>query len=248
MPRRTLAHFAAPTAAIAVLLVSAGVAGGQSLYRRAMQRPSAPATDARTTNPERMEFAADGQPTLASIGIAVVLPPEPRSFQPNDLITILIAERSSASREQSLETQKSVDLSGEVLATIDAMKLLELRLEQGRIGGSLPEWGWIFDNEFEGEGNSESGLAVTARVTARVVEVFPNGNLLLESRTTVVMDEEEQVILVSGIARAEDISAQNTIQSSLLADLNLNMQHAGPVKSAAQKGIVTRVLDTLFAF
>ncbi|MGP1345743.1 MAG: flagellar basal body L-ring protein FlgH [Phycisphaerales bacterium] len=248
MPRFTTARFAATTTAAGVLLISAGVASAQSLYRRAMQRPSAPATDARTTNPERMEFAADGQPTLASIGIAVVLPPEPRSFQPNDLITILIAERSSASREQSLETEKSSNVSGEVQATIDLMKLLELRLEQGRIGGSLPEWGVTFDRDFEGEGASESEVAVTARVTARVVEVFPNGNLLLESRTTVVTDEEEQVILLSGIARSEDISAQNTIQSSLLADLNLNMQHAGPVKSAAQKGIVTRVMDTLFAF
>lgn len=244
---RNIPLIAASLTAATLLAVTSTSA--QSLYRRAMERPPAPSNDARAINPERMSFAADGQPTLASIGIAVVLPPEPRTFQPNDLITILIAERSSASRKQTLETEKSTSLNGEVQATIDLIKLLELRLQQGRTSADdLPAWGMSFDREFEGEGNADSDFSVTARVTARVVEVFPNGNLLLESRTTVVTDHEEQVILLSGIARAEDISRQNTIQSSLLADLNLNMQHAGPVKSAAQKGIVTRVLDSLFAF
>lgn len=244
--RTTTAIVSSLTAAV---LIATGTADAQSLYRRAIQRPAAPSDDARTINPERMTFAQDGQPTLASIGIAVVLPPEPRKFQPNDLITIIIAERSSASRKQKLETEKSYSVDGEVKAMIDLMKLLELRLEQGRTRqDGLPYWGISFDREFEGEGKANSDFSVTARVTARVVEVFPNGNLLLESRTTVVTDQEEQVILLSGIARSEDISAQNTIQSSLLADLNLNMQHEGPIKNAAQKGLVTRVLDSLFAF
>lgn len=244
--RKTIAAAVSLTTAA---LLATSAASAQSLYRRAIQRPPVESEDARTVNPERMTFAQDGQPTLASIGIAVVLPPEPRTFQMNDLITIIIAERSSASRKQKLETEKSMNMDGEVRATIDLMKLLELRLQQGRTQeDDLPVWGMSFDRDYEGEGKTNSDFSVTARVTARVVEVFPNGNLLLESRTTVVTDNEEQVILLSGIARADDISAQNTIQSSLLADLNLNMQHEGPVKNAAQKGVITRVLDTLFAF
>jgi flagellar L-ring protein FlgH len=218
-------------------------ASAQSLYTQV--QPAAPPD----REAELQTEPTDGTPSLQSVSLYAVEPPEPRSFQTEDLITIIISERTNSESTQTLETEKRTQLSGSVTSTIDLIKLLQLRLQQGRDQtDDLPEVGVSFDNRYEGEGEYERDDRLTARVTARVVEVKPNGNLLLEARTTVRTDDEEKVILVSGVARTEDVTAANSVLSNQMYDLRVDIQHAGRVKEAADKGIVSRVLDTLFAF
>jgi flagellar L-ring protein precursor FlgH len=81
-----------------------------------------------------------------------------------------------------------------------------------------------------------------------VIEVKPNGTLVLESKTVVRSDNEEQVITLSGICRPDDISQTNTVQSSQMFGLDLNIQNAGDIKNTANKGVIPRVLDALFNF
>ena len=54
--------------------------------------------------------------------------------------------------------------------------------------------------------------------------------------------------MLSGVAREQDITAQNTILSSQLANLNLILENEGELKDTAEKGLITTVLDTVFAF
>lgn len=191
----------------------------------------------------------DGTPGLGQISLYVVEPPEPRTFLENDLITIIISERARTDRTQELETEKSYEIDGEVTSSLDLLSLLEGRLQQGRdADDDLPVLSGGIETEFEGEADYVRDDSVTARVTARVLEVKPNGNLVLEARTVVRTDEEEQVILVSGTARTDDVTNNNSIQSNQLYDLRIDMQHTGEVKKGASKGIVTKVLDTIFNF
>ncbi len=102
--------------------------------------------------------------------------------------------------------------------------------------------------KFEGEGEYERKERVTARITARVLEVKPNGTLLIEARTSIQTDSEKQTILLAGMCRSEDVSARNTVSSSQLFDLTLNIQHEGQVKKAAEKGLIPRALEAIFNF
>ncbi|MEM1422780.1 MAG: flagellar basal body L-ring protein FlgH [Planctomycetota bacterium] len=231
------------TAVLTALAILAATGGAQSLYEQ--------------TQPERVGERGrdtqlgptDGAPGLRQISLYHVEPPQPRQFLPNDLVTVIISERARTDRRQELETLKEFEINGSVTSTVDLLKLLELRLQQGRDSSDdLPVLQADFDREYIGESEFRRDDTVTARVTARVVEVKPNGNLLLEARTSVRTDTEEQVILLSGTARGEDVTNNNTVQSNQLFDLTVDIQNTGQVKDGSSKGLFTRVLDTIFNF
>ena len=85
-------------------------------------------------------------------------------------------------------------------------------------------------------------------MAAEVIEILPNGNLVLEARTRIKTDEEEMFTQLTGICRPEDITAANTILSNQIFDLKVEKMHFGQVRDAANKGILARVLDAVFAF
>jgi len=199
--------------------------------------------------PETAVAGVDADPAqpLYAYSLVAVRPPEPREFLPQDLITIIIRETSRVQRDQTVETEKTHSLEAEVIQLQAIRQFLELRGDPTKetIAGSP-----IFETTgtFEGEGDYERNDDVTARVTARVLEVKPNGLLLLEARTTVQTDEEIQTITLSGYCRTDDVSESNTVQSSELYDLQLNVQHEGEIRRATEKGLIPRVFETLFNF
>ena len=88
----------------------------------------------------------------------------------------------------------------------------------------------------------------SARIAAEILEVKPNGTVVLEARKRIEKDDEIQTILIAGKVRTEDITLQNTVLSSQLADLTLSVQNEGEVRDAAKKGFLTKLFDTIFAF
>lgn len=191
--------------------------------------------------------AIDPYAGLRRTSILFVEPPEPVEYRRHDLITIIIDETTSAESSQTLETEKDWRADGQVGSIIDPWELLELRLRGGD-ATNIPLIDADFRREYTGEGDYERRDRFTTRLTAKVLEVKPNGTLLVEARERIVTDEEERVLVVTGLCRPQDITLQNTILSGQMADLNVVLQHEGEVRQAAKKGLITRVLDALFAF
>ena len=190
--------------------------------------------------------AAEGGLTLATASFFLVEPPEPRVFRENDLITVIVSERSEVANENTLETDTSFDMSGGVTSMPDLLQLLELRWRDYE---NLPvNVDMNFDRGFSGEGEQEVSRETTARVTARVIEIKPNGTMLLESKTSIRTDGEEQVIVISGLARQEDVTIANTVQSNQMANLIVDIQHYGELKKSAEKGLIPKAFDLLFNF
>jgi flagellar L-ring protein precursor FlgH len=185
---------------------------------------------------------------LEDVSLTYIPEPEVRTFQKHDIITIIIDETSSQTSSQKLETEKESKSNVEIAAMIDLLKLLELQLNTNpRLENRT-----IFDasakREFTGEGDYERKDKFSARITATVLEVKPNGSLVLEASKRIEKDEEIQTLVIAGLARSEDITTQNTILSSQLANLSLAVENEGEVKKASEKGIITEFFDMLFAF
>lgn len=213
----------------------AGSASGQSLFLVSDHAPP--------------DAPGVSQPLVApsQVSLLWVPEPEPRVFQKHDIITILIDEVSSQTSSQKLETETESDASANLGAMLSLAKLLELRIEQGDTSNvDLIEFG--ASREFTGEGDYERKDRFVARITATVLEVKPNGALVLEATKRIAKDDEIQTIVLSGMVREEDITRQNTVLSSQMAGLNVVSKNEGPVRDAAKKGIITEVLDALFAF
>lgn len=186
-------------------------------------------------------------PTLSQVSMFDTQPPEPRTFKENDLLTVIISERASLSRTQKEQQDKTYDIKGAAVSFPDMLQLLQLRLENGR-QSNLPKVDLNYDTGYEGEGKYKREDKLTARVTARVLEVKPNGTLLVEARTEVKSDNECQLIVLAGLCRQDDVTVQNTIQSSQLFDLKLDIQNTGDVRATSNKGWIPRIIETLFNF
>ncbi len=197
--------------------------------------------------PNPAPTAADPAESLYGMSLFAVRPPEPKQFQRHDLITIIVNESSTQESEQTLETSKETDASATLGATLSIEQLLDLRLENSSIS-DLELLRYAAQREFEGEGEYERTDRITDRLTATVIDVKPNGVLVLEARRFTASDEETKTFVLSGHCRTEDVTEQNTIQSNQLADLKLEVSHEGNVREAASKGPLTRFMEWLLPF
>jgi flagellar L-ring protein precursor FlgH len=211
--------------------IFAGSASAQSLFLRSVSEPA----------------AIGNQQELRATSMYLVEPPEPREFKVHDIIYIIINENSIARSQQSLESTKVNQARNRLNGVIDPFKLLELRLEGSSVD-NLALLDMQVQNLYQGEGEYDRNDQIIARIAAEVIDVKPNGNIVLQAKKSVQTDDETKSIVLSGVARQADITLENTLLSSQIADMRLDMQHEGDLPKSAKKGIVTRALETLFAF
>jgi flagellar L-ring protein precursor FlgH len=105
-----------------------------------------------------------------------------------------------------------------------------------------------FDNNLEHEGKQERRDDLTLRIAAEVIDVKPNGQLILEAKKKIQNDEELQDITLTGACRGEDVTADNTVLSTQLLNLNINVQNKGAVRDASSRGWFSWLWDATRAF
>ncbi|MHC5004463.1 MAG: flagellar basal body L-ring protein FlgH [Planctomycetota bacterium] len=175
--------------------------------------------------------------------------PGPREFAKHDLVQIIVRESSASHSKHELDAEKEYDIDGRIKAWphFDIVDMLQLQLAAGNTS-PLPELSAEFSKNFEGDGEYKRRDDLTARLTAEVVEVLPNGNLVLEARTQITNDDEGAIMTMTGICRSDDVSAANSVLSSQVFNLKFEKVHTGELKKANQKGIITKIFDFFFAW
>jgi len=228
------------------MLAAASTASAQSLYE--IGRPDSDAIRGTSAVAEiGPPVAPDAGVALQEASLFVITPPEPRTFQENDLVTVIVSERSKADRSQTVETEKEYDIEGQLSNFLDLSELLKGRFVDDD-DDNFPQIGLDLKNEFKGEGDYERSDTITDRITARVVEVKPNGTLLLEARRMIKTDDEVQVATLSGVCRQLDITNRNTVQSNQLFDMTLIVENEGMIRKTTKPGFIKQAMDLLFNF
>ncbi|MDF1555174.1 MAG: flagellar basal body L-ring protein FlgH, partial [Deferrisomatales bacterium] len=139
-----------------------------------------------------------------------------------DLVTVLVLESSVASREASTNVSRNSSVDAEVTAFLGAeANSYGLGNLYGSAGGFKPQVGAATGNSFKGAGSTTRKDELRTRVTARVVNVLDDGNLIIEGRRQVQVNAETQYLFVRGIVRTQDIKPDNTITSVALADAQI---------------------------
>ncbi len=186
---------------------------------------------------------------LRAVSMFAISPAESRIFHAHDLIQIIVRESTAAKSKHELETEKDVKFKGAVNQWPD-LQLSSLLNGWVRAGTTdqLPQLDLTFNKDFKGDGEYERRDDFTARLTSEVLQILPNGNLILESRTRMDQDGEKFTLKVTGTCRSQDVTAANTILSSQLHDLKVEKINTGSLKNANKPGLFTRIIDTLFAF
>jgi flagellar L-ring protein FlgH len=189
-------------------------------------------------------------PAIARASYSAVRVPEPKRFAVQDLVQIIVRESTESDSESSLETKKDSKYDGEIsdFPMLNIKDLLDFAIKPNTFPNGTPKVGVSFKSDFSGDGEASRKDTFTGRIQARIIDVKPNGTLVLEARKFIAHDKETLEMVLTGVCRKEDIAADNTILSTQLADLRLDKKHTGELRRTAKKGIFTRVMDGIFNF
>ena len=169
-------------------------------------------------------------------------PKDPPTYKVNDLLTIIVREQSKYESEAELETEKQYDIKSE----LDAF----LKFTAGGVGATAfrrgkPTVDYKFKNKLEGEGDASRQDKLTTRITAKIVDVKPNGNLVIEAKRRVQHDDELYMIALTGTCRKDDVTADNTILSTQLANTDITVKTDGALRDSTRRGWIPKLLDLL---
>lgn len=170
-----------------------------------------------------------------------------RAYRINDIVTIIISESSSASETARTSTSKGNDLQSGVSALWNANIAGNLFGEEGG-SPNYPSLNISSDHSFNGTGTTSRQGSFTAQIAAVVKEVQPNGNLIIEGKRTILINEEQKNMTISGVVRPEDISTGNTVSSSKVADAQISYDGQGPITAKARQGWIMRFFDWIPIF
>ena len=169
----------------------------------------------------------------------------------NDLVTINIVESSTASKKAETDTTRDSSIE----AGIDSFLGAPLTKNLGDVLGALGVSGIISPkisasskNNFAGTGNTTRAGNLVATITARVIDVLPNGNFLIESRKDITVNREKQVLLLRGVIRPYDIAGDNTILSSYVANAEIIYTGDGVISEKQKQGWLASLFDTVWPF
>ena len=228
-----------------LLAVVAVEARAQSLLEGSDGQPQTTTTQPGLVAASGSESVAE---RLSQVSLFAVVPPKPKTYQVHDLVEVIVKESSVQKFKQSLDTKEKLDLTAELTKFPSLRNLLEAQLRQGDSTGLPVGVGIKNDDKYKGEGTYERKDDLTSRLMAEVIDVKPNGTLVIEAREVIDSDGEKSTMVLSGICRNEDITKQNTLQSTQLARLNIRVEHEGEVKNASEKGLLTKVFEAIFNF
>ena len=163
-----------------------------------------------------------------------------------DLITVYIDERTITELSAETGTQRNSGMTGKLGSFFGLGKQIT-KNNQGNLGGGL---GYETESKhgFKGEGTTSRAGTLQGRLTCRVLEVMRNGTLKVWGYKQVRSNRETQYLVVEGLARPLDIAADNTIQSSLLAEAKIEFNGAGVVGDKQGPGVVHRAVDHAWPF
>jgi flagellar L-ring protein precursor FlgH len=114
--------------------------------------------------------------------------------------------------------------------------------------GQMPAMKMSGKNDFSGGGQINNSEKITARFAVKVVDVLPNGNLVVEGTRQTSFAGETQDAVLRGVVRSEDVQSNNNVYSFNVADATIRYASHGSVTDAQRKGWFTKVWDKLSPF
>ncbi|MCP4707760.1 MAG: flagellar basal body L-ring protein FlgH [Planctomycetes bacterium] len=246
------------------VMLPAGVALGQpsnSIFQRAAQnvqsrnfrgmssnagvRPMAGGYGASMYNTSQQASQMPRQMSVRNASWITVSKPRQKDFRLHDLVTIVVHEVSQHKTNTKTDAERDYSISA---ALTDWIRLSGGNLRPDKQTRGDPQIGLDFEKELKSKAKIERQDTVTARIHAEVIDVLPNGNLVLEATHNVTTDEEVMTITLTGMCRSKDIGVDNSVISTQLANLDLQKHHKGIARDAGKRGIISGFLDLILPF
>lgn len=169
-------------------------------------------------------------------------------FEIGDIVTVIVRERVEASTTAGTDTKKESDVESEADAgdnqflVADNPGLNIINEEE------LPNWQIEAENETRTRGTTRRASELELTITCVVTKIVDDNLIYIEGEKRVSVNREDTFMKVSGMVRARDVSAANTINSNQIAGANIELKGKGPLWNNQRRGIFTKILDWFSPF
>lgn len=170
-----------------------------------------------------------------------------RAKRVGDILTVVLAEQTDAKKEATTSTSK------DTTADLGNPTVLGSPLSFNS-PGFMPKRTLNLDTsvdssqKFDGSGDSSQSNSLTGNVTVTVVEVLANGNLVVRGEKTVRINQGDEYLKVSGVVRPQDVSSDNSVLSTQLADAHIAYSGSGFVADSNSMGWFARFVNAWWPF
>jgi flagellar L-ring protein precursor FlgH len=170
----------------------------------------------------------------------------PAQVRMHDLITIVVDEKSAVTSTGQLNRQKTGKFDAELKDWIHfapgwSMKPSPMSNGQPKANGTL-------DSQYQAQADLETKDALSFKISAEIVDVRPNGNLVVEAHHRIQVNEDIWVASLRGVVRREDVLPNNTVLSQNIAELEIEKKEVGNVRDGYRRGWLVRLYDRFSIF
>ncbi|NUQ63600.1 MAG: flagellar basal body L-ring protein FlgH [Pirellulales bacterium] len=170
---------------------------------------------------------------------------EPREIKIHDLITVVVDEKSQVISEGEVDRRKKADLN---MVLSDWLKLDGLDVKPAPQPNGDPTIGGSLDSKYRAEAELETRDAMKFRIASEVVDIRPNGTIVIEGHRMIRNNEEVWEMSLCGVVRPEDVLPNNTVLSENVADLRIHKREAGHIRDGYRRGWFLKWLDAYQPF
>jgi flagellar L-ring protein FlgH len=159
-----------------------------------------------------------------------------RASQVGDILTIMLVERTSSSKSNSASTDRGGDigLTPPVTGILSAIKPTDVKISGKQ--------------SFKGKGETAQSNQLSGEVSVTVAAVYPNGTMFIRGEKLMTLNRGDEAVQISGLVRASDISNDNRILSTRVADARINYVGKGEIARASQQGWLQRFFSKISPF
>ena len=233
-------------AALAVLVLAPGLMHGQARAIQSIIQPK-PNLAAVSLSSYLERVRAENsivQPTPGSIwtdtGRLTRMDTDVRAMRPHDLISVVVSENLAASTDGAVKNTRASNATSSIsglIGTLHAANALQNLINQSSTSG------------LNAQGASATNSSLSTTFGGQVIEVLPNGMLVIEAARQVEFSQQTQTILLRGLVRPEDISQQNQVLSTAISSLELEVRGKGIINDYTHRqNILVRMLENILVF
>ena len=219
---------------IVPVLVLALLPGCASIY----STPPTAVHQPMTARPEPRPQATPATGAIFQASQARPLFEDRRARHVGDTLTINLVESTTAQKAANSSATRASGVSGGITAAsrVPLAGLAGMNIEAG------------VDSEFSGKGASAANNRFNGTISVTVIEVYPNGNLLVSGEKQVAINQGNEFIRFSGVANPTMVTAANTVQSTQVADARIEYKGSGYIDESNQIGWLQRFFNVLLPF
>ena len=208
--------------------------------------PSTAVHQPMTIRPEVKPLAGAANGSIYNAASARPLFEDRRARYIGDTITINITEKTAAAKKSESKADRTHDTSV-AIPTISGIPFKSFQSPTIN-GAATPMVSANSATTFEGSGENTSSNNFTGTLTVTVIEVYPNGNLLVSGEKQIGLKDGEEFIRFSGVVNPNNITASNTVQSTQVADARIEYKANGFLDTAQVMGWLGRFFLTFLPF